>query len=288
MTPLRQRMIEDMMLRNLTPGTIKAYVRCVADFARYFDASPEHLGSDQVRVFMLHLLQERCLSSGNANLYRCALRFLYRVTLGRDDVAVANGLVSVKRARTLPVVLSLDEVARFLGAATNFKHRALLTTAYAAGLRLSEVVHLRVEDIDSQRMVIRVRQGKGRKDRYVMLSPPLLKLLRQYWKAVRPREYLFPGARLGRPMSLDNVRHAYTAARQNSGLDKHVTTHTLRHSFATHLLEAGTDLRTIQVLLGHRRIDTTARYTHIATATLSSIRSPFDHLQPPQEARPQP
>lgn len=286
MTPLRRRMIEDMTLRNFTSGTIKAYVRCVADFALYFDASPEHLGPDEARLFMLHLLQERRTSLGNAKLYRCALRFLYRVTLGRDDIA--DAFVSAKQPRTLPVVLSLDEVARFLGAITNLKHRALLTTAYAGGLRISEVARLRVKDIDSQRMVIRIRQAKGQKDRYVMLSPRLLELLRYYWKAIRPREYLFPGDRPDRPMSLQAVRYAYTVACQNSGLDKHVTAHTLRHSFATHLLEAGTDLRTIQVLLGHRRIDTTARYLHIATAALPSVRSPLDRLQPPSEAGPQP
>jgi integrase/recombinase XerD len=281
MTPLRRRMIDDMTLRNLSPGTIRAYVRCVADFARHFHASPEHLGAEQIRCFMLHLVQERRVSLGHANVYRSALRFLYKVTLGRD--LTLDSIVGVRQSHRLPVVLSAEEVARFLAAVPNLKHRALLTTAYAGGLRVSEVTRLRAEDIDSQRMVIRVQQAKGRKDRYVMLSPRLLEVLRAYWKVVRPRAYLFPGARPDRPMNVDSVRRVCREARQYAGLGKRITTHTLRHSFATHLLEAGTDLRTIQVLLGHRSLDSTARYTHIATAALPSIRSPFEQLRPPSK-----
>jgi integrase/recombinase XerD len=244
MTPLRRRMIDDMTLRNFSPKTIEDYVRAVARFARYF-----------------------------------ALRFLYHVTLGRDDVAAT--IAPAKQPRTLPVVLSLDEVVQFLAAVTNIKHRAILMTAYAAGLRVSEVTKLRVEDIDSQRMVIRVRQGKGRKDRYVMLSPRLLLLLRQYWKAVRPRGYLFPGALPWRPITVATVNKVCQQACRRSNSTKHVTVHALRHSFATHLLEAGTDLRTIQVLLGHQSFGTTARYVHVATASLPSIQSPFDRLNIP-------
>ena len=286
MTPLRQRMIEDMTLRNLAPGTIKAYVRCVADFARYFRTSPDRLGPEHVRTFLLHLLDERRVSPGLANQYRFALRFLYRVTLGREEVA--DAIVSAKTPRTLPVVLSLDEVARFLGAITNLKHRTILTAAYAAGLRVSEVIGLRVDDSDSQRMVIRIRQGKGRKDRYVMLAPRLLELLRQYWKVKRPSDSLFPGAKPGRSITVDAVRYAYLTARQKSGLGKRVTTHTLRHSFATHLLEQGTDLRIIQVLLGHRSVGTTTLYTHVATAALSSVQSPLERVQPACEGGPRP
>jgi integrase/recombinase XerD len=286
MTPLRQRMIQDMTLRNLAPGTIKAYVRCVAHFARYFHCSPERLGPEHVRTFMLHLLDERRISPGLANQYRFALRFLYRVTLGRDGVA--DAMVSAKTPHKLPVVLSPDEVARFLGAIRNLKHRTILTAAYAGGLRISEVIQLRVDDIDSQRMVIRLRQAKGRKDRYVMLAPRLLELLRQYWKVQRPRGYLFPGAKPGEPITQDAVRYAYLTARRKSGLDKRVTTHTLRHSFATHLLEGGTDLRTIQVLLGHRSLGTTPLYTHVATAALPSIESPLERLQLPSEGGPRP
>ncbi len=279
MTPLRRRMIEDMTLRNFTPKTVQAYVRCVARFARYFQTSPDLLGPEHLRTYLLHLLQERRVSMSYYNLTRCALRFFYQVTLGQDRALESLG--PVKQPRTLPVVLSSDEVARFLTAVTNLKHRAILMTAYAAGLRVSEVTRLRVADIDSQRMVICVRQGKGQKDRYVMLSPRLLEILRTYWRTVRPGDYLFPGAQPHQPISTAAVRKVCHRARQDAGLSKHVTTHTLRHSFATHLLEAGTDLRTIQVLLGHRSFSTTARYVHVATASLPSTRSPLDRLNLP-------
>jgi integrase/recombinase XerD len=276
MTPLRRRMIDDMTLRNFSPKTIQAYVRCVARFARYFDCSPQRLGPEQVRAYLLHLVQQRGASMSYYNQTRCALRFVYRVTLGRDDVPAS--IAPARQPRTLPVVLSPDELARLFAAIGNLKHRAILITAYAAGLRVSEVARLRVEDIDSQRMVIRVRHGKGQKDRYVMLSPRLLEILRTYWKAVRPRDYLFPGAAPDQPIPTNTVRKACHRASQKADLGKHVTVHTLRHSFATHLLEAGTDLRTIQVLLGHRSFSTTARYVHVATAALPSIRSPLDRL----------
>lgn len=210
------------------------------------------------------------------NQHRCALRFFYRVTLRRDDVV--DSIAPARQPRTLPVVLSTDEMTRFFAAIGHVKHRAILMTAYAAGLRVSEVVQLRVTDIDSQRMVIHVRQGKGQKDRYVMLSPKLLEILRAYWKAVRPDDFLFPGALPDRPITTACVRQACYRARVAAGLDKQVVVHTLRHSFATHLLEAGTDLRTIQVLLGHRSITSTARYVHVATASLPSTRSPLDRL----------
>jgi len=276
MTPLRRRMIDDMTLRNFTPKTIQAYVRCVARFARYFHCSPERLGPEHVRAYLLHLRQERNASMSYYNQTRCALRFFYRVTLGRDDVPAS--IVPARQPHTLPVVLSGDEVARLFAAIGNLKHRAILMTTYAAGLRVSEVARLRVEDIDSQRMVIHVRQGKGQKDRYVMLSPRLLEILRNYWKAVRPRGYLFPGTAPDQPIAVNSVHKACARAAGYAQLGKHVTVHTLRHSFATHLLEAGTDLRTIQVLLGHRSFNTTARYVHVATASLASTRSPLDRL----------
>ena len=276
MTPLRRRMIDDMTLRNFSPKTIEDYVRCIARFARHFGRSPQRLEPEHLRSYLLYLLQERRVSMSHYNQARCALRFFYRVTLAREDFAAI--IAPAKQPRTLPVVLSPDEVGRFLAAITNIKHRALLMTAYAGGLRVSEVTKLRIEDIDSQRMVIRVRQGKGRKDRYVMLSPRLLEILRAYWKAVRPREYLFPGALPWRPIAIDTVNKVCQRAARKSGLGKRVTVHTLRHSFATHLLEAGTDLRTIQVLLGHRSLSTTTQYVHVATASLPSIESPFDRL----------
>jgi len=276
MTPLRRRMIDDMTLRNFTKATIKAYVRAVARFARYFRCPPDRLGREHVRAYLLHLLNEQHVSHSYYKLTRCALRFFYRETLGRDDIPAS--LAPVKEPRSLPIVLGPDELVRFFVAIKDLKHRALLMTAYAAGLRISEVARLRVADIDSARMVIRVDRGKGQKDRYVMLSPRLLEILRAYWKAARPGEFLFPGARPDRPITAGSVRKVCSRARRAAGLDKHVTVRALRHSFATHLLESGTDLRTIQVLLGHRSLNTTARYVHVATASLPSTKSPFDRL----------
>jgi integrase/recombinase XerD len=285
MTPLRQRMIEDLKLRNLAPRTIEVYVQRVAAFARHFGKSPEHLGQPEVRSYLVHLVQEKHVSWSYYNQTVAALRFLYRVTLGREEPL--HRIACPKQPKRLPVVLSPDEVVRFFQAVPGLKHRALLMTAYAAGLRISEVVALTVEDIDSRRMVLRVRQGKGRKDRYVMLSPRLLEVLRAYWKAARPAHWLFPGQVEGRPLTAGTVHRVCVQASRAAGLGKHVTVHTLRHSFATHLLEAGTDIRTIQLLLGHRELRTTAVYTHVSPAALETTLSPLDRLAPlPGEARP--
>jgi integrase/recombinase XerD len=286
MTPLRQRMIEDMKLRNLAPRTIQVYVERVATFAKHFGKSPERLGPDEVRAYLLHLVQKKKASWSYYNQALCALRFLYRVTLGKEWVV--EGVVCPKQEKKLPVILSPAEVTRFFEAITSLKHRAILMTAYAAGLRVSEVATLRVDDIDSERMVISVRQAKGRKDRVVMLSPRLLEILRQYWKAARPTEHLFPGNSPKKPITTRAVHLACRDAREASGLGKHVTVHTLRHSFATHLLEGGTNLRTIQVLLGHRNLATTAIYTHVSPATLEATQSPLDRLGLPMEGRSQP
>jgi site-specific recombinase XerD len=282
MTPLRQRMIDDMTLRGLKPKTIQAYILCIARFARHFGKSPDVLGTAEIRSYLLYLTHERHVSSSTYNQALCALKFLYRITLAKDWGL--DGLARTRRQTKLPVVLSLDEVDRFFQAITSLRHRAILMTAYAAGLRISEVLALCTGDIDSQRMVIRVRQGKGSKDRYVMLSPRLLTLLREYWRAHRRRKvyqpgpWLFPGNVAGRPITGRAVYEACEAACRAAGLEKHVTVHTLRHSFATHLLEGGTDLRTIQILLGHRSLNTTARYLHVATAALQSTSSPLDRL----------
>jgi integrase/recombinase XerD len=285
MTQLRRRMIEDMELRNLAPKTIEVYTQRVAAFAKHFRRSPDALGPDEVRSYLLHLVQERHVSWSYYNQTVAALRFLYEVTLQREGVMTR--IRCPKVPKKLPVVLSTDEVTRVLAAVASIKHRALLMTAYAAGLRVSEVASLRIDDIDSKRMVIRVRQGKGRKDRYVMLSPRLLDLLRLYWKAERPADWLFPGDIPGRPLVEESIRRICTRAAKAAGLDKHVTAHTLRHSFATHLLEAGTDIRTIQVLLGHRNLKTTALYTHVSPAAVEAAQSPLDRLAAlPGEARP--
>jgi integrase/recombinase XerD len=285
MTRLRQRMIEEMKLRNLSPRTIEVYVSRVANFARYFGRTPEVLGRDEVRSYLLHLVQEKKVSWSVYNQSVAALRFLYEVTLGREGVLVR--IACPKQPKRLPVVLSLEEVTRFFAAIIGVKHRAILMTAYAAGLRISEVVALRVDDIDSKRMVLRVRQGKGRRDRNVMLSPRLLTLLREYWKIARPTDWLFPGQVTGQPVTVGTVHRICVQAAHAAGLDKHVTVHTLRHSFATHLLEAGTNIRTIQVLLGHRNIKTTAVYTHVSPIALETTRSPLDQLDPlPGEPHP--
>jgi site-specific recombinase XerD len=278
-------MIDDMKLRNLAPRTIEVYVARVASFARYFARSPEDLGRDEVRAYLLHLVHDKHVGWSTFNQTVAGLRFLFEVTLGREGVLVH--IACPKQPKKLPVVLSLEEVARFFAAVVGIKHRAILMTAYAAGLRISEVVALRVEDIDSQRMVLRIRQAKGRRDRYVMLSPRLLALLREYWKAARPTEWLFPGDVPGRPLTAGTVHRVCVQAARDAGLGKHVTVHTLRHSFATHLLEAGTDIRTIQVLLGHRNLKTTAVYTHVSPLAVETTRSPLDRLGPlPGEPRP--
>jgi integrase/recombinase XerD len=286
MTPLRQRMIEDMKLRNYADHTIQVYVERVATFANYFAKSPEHLDAADVRAYLLFLIQEKNASWSYYGQAICALRFLYRVTLAKDWVV--EGIASPRKGQKLPVVLSPQEVAQFFEGIASLKHRAILMTAYAGGLRISEVVGLRVADIDSRRMTIRIRQGKGRKDRDVMLSPRLLVVLREYWKVARPKEWLFPGDVPGHPITDGAVHRICMRAANIAGLGKHITIHTLRHSFATHLLEAGTDLRTIQVLLGHRSLSTTAVYTHVSTAVLQATQSPLDRLGPSAEGRPQP
>ena len=286
MTPLRRRMIDDMQLRNFAPGTITVYVNSVARFALHFGTSPDLLGPEDVRAYLLHLVQQRRISWSYYNQNLQALRFLYNVTLGRDWVL--QHIACPKQPKRLPVVLSPDELTRFFAAIGSLRYRAVLMTAYAAGLRVSEVVASGTADIDSQRMVLRVRQGKGRKDRYVMLSPKLLGLLRTYWKAARPRTWLFPGRDGDRPISASAVMKACRRARRAAGLEKRVTVHTLRHSFATHLLEAGTDLRTIQVLLGHHSPRTTALYTHVSPAALQATVSPLDRLDLGAAAEPRP
>lgn len=275
MTPLRRKMIEDMSIRNFSPCTQEVYLRQVERFARHFRRSPERLGVEEIRRYQLHLL-EQGVSWSLFNQAVCALRFLYSVTLG-GSVPV-QGIPFPKKPRTLPVVLSSGEVARFLESFRSPKHRAILMTAYAAGLRVSEITHLRLCDIDSQRSVIRVGQGKGQKDRYVMLSPRLLELLREYWKKSRPKgEYLFPGESPDRPITRAAVAIACQKAAKDSGLKKRITPHTLRHAFATHLLEAGTSVFMVQSLLGHRHLQTTFRYLHVSRP-VCSVPSPLDLL----------
>jgi integrase/recombinase XerD len=276
MSPLRRRMIEDMTVRNLSPATQRSYLHAVKRFSRYFGCSPDRLGLEEVRAFQVHLVS--CGISWPAlNQTVCALRFFYGVTLGQ--AALPERIPYARAPRKLPVVLSADEVVRFLEAVPGLKSRAALTTAYAAGLRASEAVRLKLTDIDSRRMVIRVEHGKGGKDRYAMLSQQLLTILRGYWRLTKPRHWLFPGRDDSRPIDPQVLHAACRSACKAAGLAKRVTVHTLRHSFATHLLEAGTDIRIIQVLLGHNNLSTTARYTRVADNTIRSTTSPLDRLR---------
>ena len=279
MTPLRQRMLEDMGIRNLAENTQLSYLQQVSAYARYFGRSPEALGPEDVRTYQVHLVEVRKLSPASVGIATSALRFLYKVTLKRDWAL--EDIPMPKKPFRLPVILSREEVTRLLEAIASLKHRTILTTTYAAGLRVSEATHLRVTDIDSQRMVLRVDQGKGRKDRYVMLSPRLLEALRVYWRSERPSLWLFPGDMPEQPITKGAVEAACQKARRASGLTKPVTPHSLRHAFATHLLEAGTDVRTIQLLLGHRSLATTSRYLKVATSTVCATPSPFDWLPAP-------
>ena len=248
MTHLRQRMIEYMGIRNLADNTQSAYLQQVIAYAEHFHRSPEELGPEAVRAYQLYLTNTRRLSPSSISVATGALRFLYKVTLKRDWAV--DEIPMPKRPFKLPVILSPEEVMHFLDSVDSLKHRTILMTAYAAGLRISEAIHLKVTDIDSQRMTLRVDQGKGRKDRYVMLSPRLLEVLRAYWKTFRPMSWLFPGDLSGQPITRAAVELACQKAHRASGIAKPITPHSLRHAFATHLLESGTDIRTIQLLLG--------------------------------------
>jgi integrase/recombinase XerD len=280
MTSLRQRMTEDMQVRNLALNTQTSYVQQISLFARHFNKSPEQLGPEDIRAYQVYLTNEKKLAPGSILIAVAALRFLYKVSLQRDWT-FDEVIPAPKKPQTLPVILSPEEVLRFLGCVGSRKHRAILTTCYAAGLRISEAVRLTLPDIDSARMVIRVDQGKGRKDRYVMLSPKLREILRDWWRVEKPSHWLFPGDIEGRHISKDAVELACQNARLRFPVPKPVTPHSLRHAFAVHLLESGTDVRTIQLLLGHRSLATTARYLRIATSKVCSTASPLDLLPHP-------
>jgi integrase/recombinase XerD len=274
-SPLRQRMIDDMTARRFSEATRKDYVRHVRTFAAFLGRSPDTATSDDLRRFQLHMAQQQ-VSPWSINAAVAALRFFFTVTLERPDLV--RPLRLVNEPRKAPVVLSQEEVARLLEAAPGLKYKAALSVAYGAGLRVSEVAHLKVSDIDSERMTLRVEQGKGQRDRYVMLSPQLLELLRDWWRAARPQVWLFPGQNPINPMTPRQLNRAVTAAKDLAGIAKRVSPHTLRHSFATHLLEQGVDIRVIQVLLGHAKLETTALYTRVAVNTVRDIKSPLERL----------
>jgi len=280
MTPLRQCMIDDMQLRNLAASTQRQYIAYVAGFAKYFGRSPAELDIEAVRQYQLYLLNERKLSPESVNQYISAVQFLYCSTL--EMPWTSECFPRAHRHHKLPIVLSQEEVLAFFDHIPSLKYRAALMVCYGAGLRISEAVALKVSDIDSQRGLIRIEQGKGHKDRYAMLSPRLLEVLRRYYRATRPQGcYLFPSWRREHHLCTTSLQLACREAAVRAHIAKRVTVHTLRHSFATHLLENGTDIRIIQVLLGHSRIDTTARYTAVSPQVVAATRSPLDKLDHP-------
>jgi len=290
MTPLRRRMLEDMQLRNLCPGTQSNYIRHIFGLARFYLASPEHLSLEEIREYQLYLINERRLSAESVNQFVSAAKFLYNVTL--ETPWPEGALPRARVPHKLPAVLSAMEIGEFFQQVSGIRYRAALMTAYGAGLRVSEVVNLQIGDIDSERMLIRVRQGKGKRDRYAMLSKRLLSVLRAWYRSTRPTrhspqaaptDWLFPGYRKGKHMNAASLQTACRDAARAAGLVKQVTVHTLRHSFATHLLENGTDIRIIQILLGHRQIETTTRYAAVSSHTISGTQSPLDGVgQSPQ------
>ena len=281
MTRLRQRMLDDLRRRNYSPDTIRGYIRAVQQFAEYFGRSPEQLGAAELRRYQLHLLHERNLALGTVENNISALGFLYKKTLKRRDLAF-DDLPFPKQPRTLPTVLSQDEVTRLIEAAPNRMHRMLLMVLYATGMRRTEASLLKVSDLDSQRMVIHIRRGKGQRDRDVPLTPKLLEALREYWRWKRPRVYLFPSKMSApdgeQPISDKTVWNVCRAAATRAGIQKKLGPHTLRHCFATHLLEAGTDLRTIQLWMGHERREDTTIYLHLSQRHLHAAINPLDQL----------
>jgi len=288
-TPLRHRMIEDMNARKLSVGTQSGHIRSCKRFAVFLHRSPDTATTEDIRRFQLHLA-EAGVSICNRNRIMTGLRFLFRVTLRRLDLA--NEVYHIREPQKIPLVMSPDETRRLLAVAGSLKVRTLLSLGYGCGLRASEVVRLKVKHIDSAQKIIRIEQSKGRKDRNVMLSPETLDLLRQWWKA-RPSRYdagapiaerwLFPGNRHGKPMTTRQLSRLFHQAADAAGIKKAVTLHALRHSFATHLLERGTDIRIIQALMGHDKLDTTARYTRVATGMIAGIESPLDLLSQPRK-----
>ena len=288
-TPLRQRMIEDMNARKLCAGTQRGHIRSCKRFASFLKRSPDTATAEDIRRFQLHL-SETSVSICNRNRIMTGLRFLFRVTLRQLDLA--GDIYHIREPQKIPLVMSPDETRRLLAVASSFKVRVLLSLGYGCGLRAGEVVRLKVKHIDKAQKIIRIEQSKGRKDRHVMLSPETLDLLRQWWKARPPaydartpveERWLFPGRKPGKPMTTRQLGRLFHEAADAAGIKKSVTLHSLRHSFATHLLERGTDIRIIQALLGHDKLDTTARYTRVATGMIAGIESPLDLLSQPRK-----
>jgi site-specific recombinase XerD len=279
MGALREKMQRDMIVRKLSERTQKAYLGAVIRLVRFYRRSPEQISADEIQAYIVHLLQERRLSWSSVNVALSGIRFFHYITLGREETELY--IPGPRRTGKLPQILSREEVTRILHAPGNLKHQTLLMTTYAAGLRVSELIHLQVSDIDSDRMTLRVQQGKGARDRYTLLSRRLLQTLRVYWKGVRPRTWLFPSPDSDRPLDPSTPQRVYQAAKKGAGVRKEGGIHALRHAFATHLLESGTDLHTIQRLLGHASIKTTQGYLHLAQRALTAHTSPLDLLELP-------
>jgi len=279
-TRLRQMMLDELQRRNYSPNTVRTYIHAIEDFARYFGRSPYRLGPEDIRQYQVHLFRERKLSAGTVEGRTAALRFFFVKTLKRPYIH--DQIPFPKRQRPLPTVLSQDEVARLIDSAQSLMHRAMLMTLYGTGVRRAELCQLKVADVDSKRMVIRVRNGKGGRDRDVLLSDKLLETLREYWRWMKPKTYLFPGTvknwRADVPITTKVVWTAVNETRKRAGIEKRITPHTLRHSFATHMLEAGADLRTIQVLLGHAELADTAVYLHLSRRHLQAVASPIEAI----------
>jgi integrase/recombinase XerD len=276
MNTLREKMVTDLQLKGITLRTQKRYLREVNLMADYFDRPLEELGEKEVKEYLVHMLETRKLSRGTYRGYVAGIKFLYKTTLNREEVV--EKIRYPKAKKTLPVVLDLAEIKALLSVMENLKHRALLTITYSAGLRVSEAAKLKVTDIDSKRMMVRVQQGKGRKDRYSILSQTALELLRQYWRHYRPKDWLFEGQKEGSHICYSSIRNIFVEAMKRAGIKKPANPHTLRHSFATHLIEAGTSLHHVQLLLGHRSPTTTTVYLHVSKMNLAQVCSPLDSI----------
>ncbi len=274
MGKLREQMKGDLELKGLSPHTQEIYLRQVKQFTHHYGRSPRQLGEKEIKEYLLYLIREKKASAGSANLCYHALKFLYKTTLNREWVIAR--VPRLKSIKQLPIVLDKEEVASLFSVTKNIKHRAILMLIYSSGLRLMEAAHLKVTDVDSKRMLLRIKQGKGRKDRYTILSKVALEALREYWSQYRPKEWLFAGRFPDKPLTGRSIQKVLIKAKKLAGIKKPATVHTLRHSFATHLLEAGTDLYHIQLLLGHRSINTTTIYLHVSRKELVRIVSPLD------------
>ena len=274
MGTLRDQMQADLHLKGITPRTQKDYLREVSNLAKYFNKSPEELGEKEVKEYLVHLLKDRKISGGTYKYYVSGIKFLYRTTLKREGVV--DAIQYPKSRRKLPVILDLSEVEALFSVTENLKHKAILMITYSSGLRISEATRLKITDIDSKRMMVRIQQGKGGKDRYSILSHAALECLRQYWRKYHPKDWLFEGQKKDKHISISSIHQIFHAAKKRAGITKPASVHTLRHSFATHLVEAGTSLHHVQLLLGHRSPNTTTVYLHVSRLNLAQVTSPLD------------